>query len=59
MKRTPRKLELSRETLSALEDRVLRRVGGASDYPCTDACDTDYQCSSGCEQVTNIWYACG
>jgi hypothetical protein len=61
MKRKSRKLVLTRETLRALEDRSLRLVGGEtgpySKY-CTDACDTEYDCSTVCIVPTNRWYAC-
>ena len=72
MKRKPRKLALNRETLRALADRPLRHVAGGNTYTCatyqwqcatfdthTDWCDTDYECSGGCDLPTNIWYACG
>lgn len=53
MKRKPRKLVLTRETLRTLEDRSLRPVGGG-------AHETDgTECSTWCILPTNIWYACG
>lgn len=61
MKRKPRKLVLSRETLGSLENRSLRLVGGQTGYSkdCTDGCDTVRECSSDCIGPTNIWYYCG
>lgn len=59
MKRKPRKLTLSRETLRALEDRSLGRVGGGQSEPgCTNVCDTDTECSTDCDHPTNLWYLC-
>jgi len=58
-KRKPLRLVLSRETLRLLEASSLSRVrGGWSDENCTDICDTHYECSSACDQATNIYYAC-
>jgi len=58
-KRNPRKLALSRETIRLLEAGSLSHVHGRwSDENCTDICDTDYECSTGCDQATNIYYAC-
>jgi hypothetical protein len=61
MKRKPRKLVLTRETLRALETGSLRLAGGGtgpySKY-CTDACDTHFECSTDCMVPTNVWYAC-
>ena len=58
MKRKPRKLVLSRETLTALEDRSLRLVGGGSHFNCSAYCDSYYDCSTACIIPTNIWHAC-
>jgi len=58
MKRKPRKLVLSRETLRELEDRALLRVGGASHYNCTAWCDTDRDCSSACLVASDVFHAC-
>jgi hypothetical protein len=58
-KRNPRKLALSRETLRLLKAPSLSHArGGWSDENCTDICDTDYECSSACDQATNIYYVC-
>ena len=41
MKKTPKKLQLSRETLNALDNERLSAVdGGLSTRPCTLSCDS-------------------
>lgn len=57
MKRKPRKLVLSRETLRTLEDRSLRNVDGGTGP--SYACDTDLDCSTHCIVPTYVGYACG
>jgi hypothetical protein len=69
MKRKPRKLTLSRETIRSLADPSLRQAGGGSGssccwmctsfHGCSEQCDTDWECSTGCDQPTNLWYVCG
>jgi hypothetical protein len=57
MKRMPRKLVLSRETLRDLEDHTLRYVGGGS-AP-AGGCDTYQDCSIACFVPSDIGSPCG
>lgn len=65
MKSKPRKLTLNRETLVVLEARSLRLAGGTTWWVCTtfhgcsDQCDSNWECSTGCDLPTNLWQACG
>jgi hypothetical protein len=71
MKSKARKLTLNRETLATLEARSLRAIAGGGSYEgscnwvcttfhgCSDQCDSNYECSTGCDLPTNLWQACG
>jgi hypothetical protein len=54
MKKSPRKLSLSRETLLALENPVLDHVGGGAQLTQAPTCETNCDCTYSCPYLCTI-----
>lgn len=54
MKKSPRKLSLSRETLRAMESPALNRVGGGAWPTRTPTCETNCDCTYSCPYLCTI-----